>query len=469
MGRSKSHLLHLVSLTSLVWCLSSCRTQPKTQIKDLIKRDEGLTLEDFSYEPKDTVAKELAARIGCKEAAKWVLNPQDPMSVVIPQLSKQKVPYDYIETKMFQSEKPCSPRPHKSNLDGITTLHKLVTEKGYGLTVIVIGGYGSHMIEGGTLAQTRALWTANLPATSFKTIRVECLPNSFATDTICAQSIQNQIEDIIEKQSGQPHLYLLWGYSKGGTTAAKVLAGSKTIRERVIGLVTAGSPFGGGVPMHVLVPLLEIIEPELKNLSLKERLIFSSLMILGGGIADMEDHKTMEKLIELLTPENLPLIRDGLISMLPSQKEIYLREVMPTWDLTRSTPHPITGKMTTPIFHLSSLADLKNLKVIPHVTIQDDESLAIDQKSIQSLQAAQLSLVQELARHPLSDMCVALEHSVIPEFAKPKGTTTELLALLKVDHINLGLADAQSETTPPSDAIVDSVIDALTQHLQGAQ
>jgi hypothetical protein len=85
------------------------------------------------------------------------------------------------------------------------------------------------------------------------------------------------------------------------------------------------------------------------------------------------------------------------------------------------------------------------------------------------MQMIELSIAHEFASHPLSDTCVALEHSVIPKFAMPRGASAEVLTVLQLDHLSLGLSEKRGTDTPPSEAIVDSIMDSVAQRLVGAK
>ena len=66
--------------------------------------------------------------------------------------------------------------------------------------------------------------------------------------------------------------------------------------------------------------------------------------------------------------------------------------------------------------------------------------------------------------YPLSDMCVALQHAVIPPDSVPRGAKAELLALMAMDHVRLKFLDDANET--PVTDIVDALLDTLATKLE---
>lgn len=443
---------------------SYCKSRTPSSSVEAVDPKAALTLDDFSHEPGTGVFPELSSRIGCEQAQRWVITPSMPFSKLIPALKSHKVPYDLLNEKLFSASIPCSTSQKASNTDGIKKIHDLVVEKGFGLTVVMVGGLGSHLTKEGALAYSRAAWDKALPKETFRSARIECLPNSYASDDICAPVVQRGIEDLIASEGAKPHLYLVWGYSKGGTVSSQVLSKSLQIRNKLLALVTVGSPFGGGVPMHAVVPLIDKLTESFDKMTLRDQLIFKGLMLTGSGYSgSSEQLKSVAGFTELFTPQQFPIVKAGLNTVLPSHRAKFLRNVMPTWDYSRTEAHPFTGKLETPIFHVSASANIAKFKVVPDFTVHDDASFSVQPESVQIMQVAEMAIVKEFARHPVSDMCVALEHSVIPEFAKPKGATTELIALLQMDHLGLGFSDSLA----PGEAIVDSILATVGKKLGG--
>ncbi len=456
---------------SLVLVLS-CKPR-KPDASDLYKDDPGpraSEIESFRYEPDTGVYREMIARVGCDEAKKWVLSPREPLLKIIPRIKEQKSPYDFLLANLLsQDDRPCPQVSKKSSIDGIKRLHQAVTSKGYSLTVIMIGGFGSHFTIDGALALSRASWAAALPKESFRVERVECTPNSYASDDVCVPIFRTKIETLISQESGKPHVYLMWGYSKGGTVSLQLLADWPQFRERVIGLITVGSPFGGGLPMKSIVPVFEQTLDRGGQLSPRDQQIFNGLLLYGAGYSGpRDDLKTAAGVAALLAPDQRPMTRAGLVSILPRERLRILRDVTPRWDLSRLKPHPLTGKKVTPIFHVSAAVDLAEFRVVPEMKISKDSKVQISVASTNVMHIAELALVHELASHPLSDTCIALEHSVIPPASMPKGATAELLSLLKLDHFSLGLSEQPGAHSPPGEAITDSIIDVVGQKLGGA-
>jgi hypothetical protein len=230
-----------------------------------------------------------------------------------------------------------------------------------------------------------------------------------------------------------------------------------------------GGAFGGGVPLKQIVPLLDRVAPTVDQANPVNRVVIESLGAYGAGIAATKNQESdvSSKVAYMLSPTEFPTTKEGVTSMLPRNKAKFIRETLPTWNLSRSTPHPFTGQLTTHIFHVSSVVDISNFHVTPNVTITDDEKIGYDMASLQTQQAIQLATAYEFSHHPLSDTCVALEHSVIPKFALPKGSTSELLGLIQVDHSGLGFSDPQTPNRAPGLPIVDSIVETVSRKLGG--
>lgn len=454
-----------IALTG-VMLLASCRAQHSSTL------DEYTTGADFTaYEPNSDLFSEVASRVGCLQTRRWVLQPVKPLKTIVAELQTQKIPYDYLRQNLFShANAPCGDETSKSTLDGIQKLYKIAESKGYGLSVFMIGGLGSHLTENGALALSRARWKDAMPAGTFRTERLECTPNSYASDDVCATNITGKIEALMQQEGSRPHMYLLWGYSKGGTVVTEILASSPAIRDRTLAVVTVGSPFGGGLPMKKIVPIFDQLATRYQNLPPQEKLFYSGLVLAGSGdLSNLDQSSTVAGIAKIFAPDQRETTLNGMKSVLPESRAAKLKNVVSKWNFSRSSNSPISGSRDIPFFHVAGTVDIASFKVVPDINITDSGQTKIEAGDFNSMQAAELAMVEELKRHPFSDMCIALEHAVIPKAYVPKGMKPELLSLLHMDHMSLGFSEKPSNGAPPGEAIVDAIMDVVSQRLGGVQ
>jgi hypothetical protein len=454
-------------LSIVLLLVFSCKSKTQGDIKSEEVVQPTETILNFEFGFDHGLVNELASRVGCEKALKWVATPKKPFKELVSQLDTQKVPYEYLKNEFFK-ENPefCKPSKQKVRMQGIKLLHDAVLAKGYGLTFVMVGGFGSHLTKDGALSLSRALWAQNLPKDSFRVQRVECLPNSYATDDVCMPSIRKQIDELQQSEGSRKHLYLMWGYSKGGTLSSQFLSNYPEFRNKVLALITVGAPFGGGLPMNAVAPRVASLMEGVEKLPANERTIFNALMMLGSGMTPTNQGvQATPGFSGLFTPEQRFVTRDGLLSVKPSSRSVFLRDKVSKWDMSRTEKHPFTGGMDTLIFHVAAAADVLEFKIAPTFKLNEQDRIEFDQSSTNVLQAAEMAVSYELMRHPLSDMCVALEHSVIPGKFRPRGLKNDLLAVLKMEHMSLGLSESPGANIPPGEEIVDSLIDLASQKL----
>ena len=80
--------------------LTTCRKRTSSELRTKVA-GPGLAVEEFSYEPGRVTFQELAARVGCAEAKRWILSPKEPILKTLPLIRQQKVPYDFIKSHIL--------------------------------------------------------------------------------------------------------------------------------------------------------------------------------------------------------------------------------------------------------------------------------------------------------------------------------------------------------------------------------
>jgi hypothetical protein len=463
----KPSVLNILQMTLCIVFIS-CRTSTGSDLTGQEDSQKIVTLNQFTYDLDPQLFSEVAKRTGCAAAQKWVATPKLALTDIIRQLRLQTNPYRFLKENVFDSYSvPCPKGDLVSNSSGIQGLHRLVTSKGYNLAVVIVGGFGSHLTDDGALSDSRQLWASSLPAESFSAHRVECLPNSFATDDVCVPSVRKSIQQIMAREKKQT-LYLIWGYSKGGSVALQLLAEEPEIREKVLALVTLAAPFGGGLPAKSVSPLIDEIDRLMGDLSDADRLLLAQLMMLQASQGGATLSKSVsDDALTLLKGSQLKQLRDGFTSLLPSNRYRFLKDRVAKWNLSRTRPHPILNSLSTLVYHVSAIVDLATLKPLPTPYFDADDRLALNTQGLNSMHSVESLLAFEFRQHPLSDMCIALEHSVIPKEFAPKGADIQMLGLLKVDHVANRLSNEGYGDKEPTVEIVDGIMAAITQKLRG--
>jgi hypothetical protein len=470
----------MLGSTSLA-LISSCRTYSKSSQTTAANgvEEDSIKLKEFNHEVDQTTLMSLAARIGCKQASEYILQPTSgSMKQTIEGIYAAKSPYDFMQQEIFnlrKAEQSCvtaGEPAHRSNTDGMRALIQHAMAKNMGITFVMVGGFGSHLTESGALAESRALWTktfaAELESKHFRIVRQECFPNSFASDEVCAPKLVEKFKELETERGDIEHRYLLWGYSKGGTIILQALGTSPELREKTLAMISAASPFGGGLPIEMILPIVESLAQKRSNLPPAERASLNALLAFGAGPGvDMHDGGMAAKLAALLEEGPFEALQNGLRSMLPGSRKNFLTTVVKNWDFTRTTPDPLTGQKDIPLLHLAAVLDVARLHAIPGATVDSSGHIIPKPNSQDYSQLAEMAMLGAFKKNPLSDTCVALEHAVIPKNVVPKGATSVLMAILNLDHMSIGLSSPGKEAVSrPRTEIVDAIIESAT-HFAG--
>ncbi len=432
------------------------------------------------YESKSDVLAALGRRIGCERAAQWVSVPASgSLDKSLNKLAASDNVYktfkdEFANTTAIKSacdQAGGTTSGVGTHVDGFLAIYKKVRDAGQGLTFIMQGGFGSHLTPDGALLTTRKLLNeqgksleADGVTRPLRAWRIEC-SNSYAPDDTCSQEL---VESIAKKEqeepSSLPHMYLFWGYSKGGNTTLQALGMSRELRNKTLALITVASPLGGGVAITVVEPALqEAIKSQAAMVNKNPAIA----MAAPAAIAMPPD--AYRKTLDLLTPENMPIVAAGAKSILPVNREKFFKDWLVGQDFSRD-PDPVFKHEKIPVFHVASLVDVATLKPFPLLTMKNNQPIARE-GSMNFNHFEEMALISTFKDYPLNDTCVALQHAVVPKNRTPANVETSLLGLLRLDHLSLqlasGTADDGANVTPGLD-IVDAIIDAVDQRLEGA-
>ncbi len=478
MSKMKNFTIPLSWIFGLSLIFPGCKSPAKRlgPRSDLASSEQDIIeLRDFSYETDDSLLKALSARIGCKTAAELAVLPvSGSMKKFIDQIYDSKSPYELLQQNLFEPSQrhnlcvKSSLNPIDSTTVGMRKLLAAAKKKNLGITFVMAGGFGSHLTESGALFDTRQLWqkvfTNELKNGDLRVLRHECAPNSFASDDICAPKFHAKFTEL-ESSKTKEHRYLFWGYSKGGTSILHALAEYPDIRERTLALITVGSPFGGGLPMNMVHPLIESLAKNRGEMSEFNRSLLGTMLTFGAGASLGNSSAVAQKIIPLYTGPEFETVREGVRSLVPSVRKVFLEQKVKTWDLSRPTSDPMTGKRELPIFHMAAVLDIAKLEAFPLTTTDNDGYMITQPGSQDVTHTAELTSITNYNRFPLSDSCVALEHSVLPKGVVPKGSTTSLLGILALDHLALGFSSSSAAGghAPRSDLPRTAIVDAILE------
>ena len=474
--------LLLAVFTALL--ISNCKTAAKRRGpgSNLAGDDQNvISLKDFQYESDDVLLKTLSTKIDCKTAADLVIiPPSGSFKKTIAGIYQSSTPYEYVLENLFNSAtriSQCASSSKNSKDSNIAGMRKLLAAaklKNLGLTFIMAGGFGSHLTESGALYDSRELWGSafadEIKRGDLRILRHECYPNSFAPDDECAPKIHTKFLEL-EANKNKEHRYLFWGYSKGGTSMLQALASFPDMRDRTLALITVGSPFGGGLPMAMLHPLVESLAKNRGEMTEFNRGLLGTVLSFGAGASLGNSAAVAQKILPMYTGPEFETLRAGIRSLLPSQKKAFLYEKVKNWDLSRDELDPITGKKDLPILHVAAALDVAKLEAFPLLSTDADGNIVIQSGTQDLSHMGELTSIVNFSRHPISDSCVALEHSVLPMDSVPKGAKPSLLGVLALDHMALGFSRTQesSSSAPrpdlPRTAIVDAILESALSRM----
>lgn len=466
-----------------ILAVSACKTPGRGANHDggselLQAPDDEVKLNEFQYETDPTFLKALGSRVGCRQAGDYAVLPASgSMKRAIEGIYAAKIPYDFMQQELFNSPKTAATcaamgnMPQRENTDGMRDLINKAKAKNIGITFIMVGGFGSHLTEDGALSDSRALWAQTfapeIESKHFRIVRHECLPNSYASDEICSPKLIEKFKSLDAETGGMEHRYLLWGYSKGGTTILHALGLSPELREKTLALISLGSPIAGGLPIDIAYPLLESLAQRRAELTPMDRTLLNTLIAFGaGGGLEVQAQSTMAKMAELLEEAQFDVLRGGFRSILPGVRKPYLFSTVKNWDFSRNTMDPLTSRKEIPLLHVGAALDVGKLRAVPVMTVDSNNRIVPQQSSQDLNHLSELAMLGTFKRHPVSDSCVALEHAVIPKNAVPRGATTALLGVLNLDHMSLGFSKPSVEAeSVPRVEIVDALIESASQKI----
>jgi hypothetical protein len=448
----------------------------------------GVTWEDFrGFSLSSEFFFALADRVGCAKTSLALAYPHrsDDIQRAVTNVLNAPRAYDTLQSELLdkrQLQRFCERhRPRRPAITdpvvGFRRLLDRVQSKGYGLTFVMVGGFGSHLSPDGALFESRALWEKTFlegqPAAARDKLRIsrwEC-SNSYGTDEFCGVELYRHFAELERtRPSGVDHRYLFWGFSKGGSTAIETMALSPEMRAKTLALVTTGTPFGGGLPSAVAIPILEKIADTQKDLGpIEAEILVRLAKRLFGQIVEPSDPLTL-KWFDLFSPRMFYTAKNGWQSIRPDIRKQFLSQWLAHQDMSRQ-PDPVTGRAEIPVFHISGLADIASMRGVPVLTVTDSGRITPDMNSFDGNQTFELGSLPLFALHPMQDTCVSLEHSIIPKSMTPANVRTELVTLIQGDHTAMrftpGGAFLNSSMTEriPSIPFVDTMMDYLARHL----
>lgn len=467
------------SVCLLLTLVAACKTPSRSGDRsELLSSEKNIfRLKDFSHEVSAGPLKSLGARVGCRAASKFMLYPTSgSLKSAIDSIYKSEAPYDTVLSEIFNpgaAERACNSSNPTKKQDPALAMGRLIAAfkaKNLGLTFVMVGGFGSHLTDEGALYESRRLWQARFGSESkhFRIIRHECEPNSFASDDICSPLLVKRFKELESSRGDIEHRYLFWGYSKGGSSLLKAFSMAPEMREKALALVTVGSPIGGGLPVSIAKPILEQIVQKKAALSPADRATLNTLLTFGSGSPlDFKNSSLAPKLGALLEDREFETLRSGFESLAPEKRKSFIESEVKAWNFTRKNPDPMSKSKTLPIFHIAAAVDIAKLDPVPVLTVNANGDIVPLPTSQNMMHLAELATLTKFRNHPLSDTCVALEHSVIPKGFVPQGADAKLLAILNMDHMSLGLSKegSQVKQSIPHLEIVDSLIEGVMMHL----
>lgn len=438
---------------------------------------DGVELSDFDYDLDSSFIKEMGSRLGCRRAARYAAFPTSgSLSETVRHLSDTKATgpnmslYRKLKRELWdrrQIEDLCmslGPTPVRTPTDGFSSLLSYVQEVGaeaYGLTFVSVGGLGSYLNGVRILSDSARQWK-EFSSTLADPSRVRAWQwncSRYTSDDFCAPELLESLKTLeIQDPRPRKQLFVFWGYSQGGNTILEALARSKDLRDKTLAVVTVASPLGGSVVAHSLVLLFdELIQYQKENPALFEEIratIKNTLVLTGGG--------EVPGLFDALFTD-IESIKRVYLALTPGLRKEYLSNVFRHYDFRRGTSEPIF------VFHLAGILNVADMPGLPQFTLRNG-SLAISESSTQSRQTFELLFLPFFGRYPVSDSCVALQHSVIPKFAVPMGLKTELVGTLNLDHASLGLSRVEpvNQREMPYEAITDAILATVARRMKGA-
>lgn len=460
-----SHILLVASLASLVAGCGlttpphaySLRSTNSTIGKTSAEDAGTIFLDSFNYNPAFEVIEAAAARVGCAEALRWLAYPKTGnMQQFIRTLYKSNDVYAALQSDLWsapETRKRCDALKLQKPADDAGFMHLLqhVKSRGKKLTIIALGGFGSHLIDSHFLTLSEPRWHAAAEAAGLRdhinVLRFEC-SDSYQPDDVCAPEFHKFWTEFDAKVADSAdQTYLLFGYSKGGSTLVQALSESQAMRDKTLAIMTVASPIAGAA--SVLLPnyLQDQLNPDSDKTG--SELVLEALK-RSGGLGNLGETEA--------------LIRRTLEAaqyQLPGLRQKYLANVLAKSNYYRS------DRTRMPVFHLAGTLDLSRLSTsLPVVQRDSDANLKFELDHIKRENAIQTLTSPMFADYPIFDSTVALEHAVIPTEYLPDGADAELLALVQTDHLHFRQSNIRAAHDMPQVQLMDAILDVLTQRLE---
>ncbi len=426
----------------------------------------AVDLSDVTQKPDQMFFNELVARLGCEKASDVVAMPKGGYKNFLETLEKMKAAglaragrSDRLSswTKMNKRElfdltaikQQCPANQNQRGMaDGLTDLLALAPE---GITILSFGGFGSHRVAEGAISRALATWELLKPelisSGKIRLQRIECSSSYSPDETFCAKDMLATIVRL-DSQSPNPgrHKYVLWGYSKGGTTAIEMLRIDTALRERTLAVISAGSPMQGSMVMDSLSPAIE-------NAGVAGDLSAGANAARGLAILPLiqlwtnDGQATVQE-----TLDSFPMFRAGAQSMTESERARYIAQNFSRGQFLRA------GGSKIPVFQIAGLVDPERLKPVSVLTVRNGKLVPVEASS-KNLDKSLLAGLLTSGKHPMSDACVALEEALLPESsARGAGLDPHFLAFLRRDHLSLHFRGSNAE--PAKNAVDHAIIDS---------
>jgi hypothetical protein len=430
-----------------------------------------IALAELSLETTGDFVQSLGARLGCEKAGHLVSRPTAPsLKTAVTRILNSReggTVYQRIQRELWNPEHSASacqtdgatPGPDagfESLVDAVTKLESQVGHR-VGLTFVAVGGLGSYMNERGVLEEQVVRWRAKTAAEG-KPVRVwqhNC--SRYEANDFCAPELVRRLQELDAVQpSDVKQLYVFWGYSNGGNTVLDALLQSEDLQRKTLAVVTLGTPFGGSVIAEELRSVANWVrhrrDTDPTTFAAFRAGFDAQLSALGDGGA-----------LALLA-DNPETYQRAYGSLTPQRRAGFLRADLPQRKLVGPFGRDIK------FLHVAGILDVARLPGLPIMTVRDDQ-LAIRQDSAAARQVAQLAALPRFAKYPLSDSIVALEHAVLPREMLPKGVSSELIALVNLDHSSLSLSKGLDgkDIGVPFAELVDSISEVTARRISNAQ
>lgn len=470
-------------LTSVLIALTTFSCKPRRSGSEVTAANaappggvEGLS----GYEMSPDFVESVGRHIGCDAASKVVgFHREASLSKSVHEIMNAKDVYATVSSQFLDPAsvtKNCSASGKAGNtvdtLPGIMRIYKKAREAGYGLTFVVQGGFGSHLTPSGALAETRDRINAigqqldkGSDKKSLRAWRIEC-DNSYASDEHCSPYFVKELKRLEQEQpSTVPQVYLFWGYSKGGNTIIQALASLPEVRSKTLAVVTVGTPVAGSHAIMMATPAITAVIKSHADL-LKDNPPLAVMAPVAYGMTPASS----KGYLKLLNPDQSQLVLDGMKSLRFDQRNEFLFSWLAKQDYSRQAD-PVYHRQKLPVFHIAGVVDPAEFRPFPLLTLKDGQ-LTTKEGSMNDNQLKEIAFIGGFRDFPINDACVALQHSVIPKKALPKGLESELLGIIKLDHLAIQLgwgSAADGPNATPAMDLVDAVSDTIATRLEGGK